>query len=174
MEKKWWRPIFEHINQITLANIYIIHKRFQEKPLRRTDFHLKIIRYLCYKEKVESPLKMEHYPDWVPAKKEMLDQGNDQVGGRKKDFRLRCRRNGCSKKTDLCCPGCSKANVICALCVPECFNTICVKKKIYWKNLWKKFFDSLIPSKFFFEKKIHCQTLDLHGVETKCPRKWTV
>jgi len=123
VEKKWWKPIFEHINQITFANIYIIHKHLQPKnPRTRTNFHLKIIKYLIYKEKIEFPLKLEHYPDWVPAKKEQLEQeGNGQVGGQK-DFRLRCRWIGCSKKTELCCPGCSKADSIVALCVPQCFK----------------------------------------------------
>ena len=122
-QRKWWMTIFEEIMQITLSNIYIIHNYLSKKPLKRLEFHLEIIRYLAYDVPLGRPLKLTHYCDWVPQKKKIIEEiGIGNTNNIKKDFRLRCKKFNCNKKSDLYCVGCSTKNNIVALCVPDCFN----------------------------------------------------
>lgn len=128
-EKKWWKPVFEQIFQVTLSNIYTIHS-FKtpgngpnHKYLERINFHLEIIRYLIHEDRVERPLKLKHYLDWVPEKRKYLVEKENTENGQqqKRDFRLVCKAEGCSKKSDLHCVGCSRNTFMCTLCVPSCF-----------------------------------------------------
>ncbi|RZK15230.1 MAG: hypothetical protein EOO43_15350, partial [Flavobacterium sp.] len=125
-ERKWWKTIMEHVIQVTLSNMYIIHQFLSDKPMSRIDFHLEIIDYLAYEDRIERPLKLQHYLDYVPQKRQSTIQNdeneemkNSEVS--KKDFRLNCKLHGCHKKSDLHCVGCTRPHFICSLCVPDCF-----------------------------------------------------
>ena len=90
--------------------------------MNRLDFHLEIIHYLIYENRVSKPLKSVHYADYVPQKRKYLEENsNDNLQQSKKDFRLSCKSINCKRKTDLYCPGCSNKNYICSLCIPDCF-----------------------------------------------------
>ena len=95
--------------------------------MKRKDMHVEIIKYLIQENTIEPPLRLIHYPDWVPAKKEVLTQKQmDQfydisTETISKDFRLRCKNQNCKRKTEFYCRGCSNPKFVCSLCVPDCF-----------------------------------------------------
>lgn len=105
--RKWWRPIFFHLIQMTIYNSYIIYKQLDQSQIPYKLFYSDIIYYLLGEEKEKK--QQNHYPDYI-------DESNDN----KRRTRLHCRE--CSALTIYYCPGCRKGDKKFALCVPLCYK----------------------------------------------------